>query len=135
MVSTAVIIATAVTDDAEAARAPWRPVADQLRPRVPKRAALIDEADADVLALMSFPAAPRLKLHSTTPIERRNGEIKRRTAVVGIFPNEPAITRLVGAILLEQNDDWAVQRSRYRTLATIAPLSEDPIVTLPTGAP
>jgi transposase-like protein len=59
-----------------------------------------------------------------------NGEIKRRTEVVGIFPNEDAITRLVGAILLETNDEWAVQRGRYMTLATIAPLSDDPIVRL-----
>jgi transposase-like protein len=67
----------------------------------------------------------------TNPIERLNGEIKRRTEVVGIFPNEDAITRLVGAILLEQNDEWAVQRGRYMTLETIAPLSDDPTVSLP----
>jgi len=67
----------------------------------------------------------------TNPIERLNGEIKRRTEVVGIFPNENAITRLIGAILLEQNDEWAVQRARYMTLETIAPLSDDPFVKLP----
>jgi mutator family transposase len=66
----------------------------------------------------------------TNPLERLNGEIKRRTEVVGIFPNEAAITRLIGAILLEQNDEWAVQRSRYMTLETIAPLSDDPFVKL-----
>jgi len=71
------------------------------------------------------------KLHSTNPIERVNGEIKRRTDVVGIFPNEDAIIRLVGAILLEQNDEWAVQRARYMTLETIAPVSDDPAVSLP----
>jgi putative transposase len=87
--------------------------------------------ESDVLAYMTFPAQHRAKLHSTNPIERLNGEIKRRTDVVGIFPNEDAIVRLVGAILLEQNDEWAVQRARYMTLETIAPLSDDPAVSLP----
>ena len=128
-------IATAFAqDDAEAARTQWRRVADQLKPKVPKLAGLMDEAEADVLAYMTFPVQHRAKLHSTTPLERLNGEIKRRTEVVGIFPNEAAITRLVGAILLEQNDEWAVQRARYVTLETIAPLSDDPIVTLPAVA-
>jgi len=125
-------IATAFAqDDAEAARAQWRRVADQLSPKVPKLAAFLDEAENDVLAYMGFPAAHRAKLHSTNPLERVNGEIKRRTEVVGIFPNEDAITRLIGAILLEQNDEWAVQRGRYMTPETIAPLSDDPTVSLP----
>jgi len=128
-------IATAFAqDDAEAAKAQWRRVADQLRPKVAKLATLMDEAEADVLAYMTFPAAHRTKLHSTNPLERLNGEIKRRTDVVGIFPNEAAITRLVGAILLEQNDEWAVQRARYITLETIAPMSDDPLVSLPAVA-
>jgi putative transposase len=125
-------IATAFAqDDAEAAKAQWRRVADQLRPKLPKLAAFLDQAESDVLAYMTFPAQHRAKLHSTNPIERLNGEIKRRTDVVGIFPNEDAIIRLVGAILLEQNDEWAVQRARYMTLETIAPLSDDPAVSLP----
>ena len=125
-------IATAFAqDDAAAARAQWRKIADQLRPKLPKLAAYLDEAETDVLAYMTFLAQHRAKLHSTNPIERLNGEIKRRTDVVGIFPNEDAIVRLVGAILLEQNDEWAVQRARYMTLETITTLSDDPAVSLP----
>ncbi len=125
-------IATAFAqDDAEAAKGQWRRVADQLRPKLCKLASFLDEAEADVLAYMTFPAAHRAKLHSTNPLERVNGEIKRRTEVVGIFPNEDAIVRLVGAILLEQNDEWAVQRARYMTLETIAPLSDDHSVSFP----
>ncbi len=121
-------------NDATAARAQWRQVADQLRPKVPKLATLLDEAEDDVLAYMTFPREHRAKINSTNPIERLNGEIKRRTEVVGIFPNEAAIIRLVGAILLEQNDEWTVQRARYMTLETIAPLSDDPIIMLPAVA-
>ena len=118
-------------DDAEAARKQWRQVADQLRPRVSKLAALMDDAEADVLAYMGFPAQHRAKIHSTNPLERLNGEIKRRSEVVGIFPNEAAVARLIGALLLEQNDEWAVQRARYMTLETIAPLSDAPFVGMP----
>ena len=118
-------------DDAEAARTQWRQVADQLRPRVSKLAALMDDAEVDVLAYMGFPAQHRVKIHSTNPLERLNGEIKRRSEVVGIFPNEAAVVRLIGALLLEQNDEWAVQRARYMTLETIAPLSDDQTIKLP----
>src|SRR3984885_3791353 len=94
-------------EDKTAARIQWRKVVNQMKPSLPKLAAFMDEAEDDVLAYMHFPAAHWVKLHSTNPIERPNGEIKRRTNVVGIFPNEEAIVRLVGAILLEQNDEWA----------------------------
>ena len=120
--------------DAPAAHAQWRTVADQLRPKVPRLAALMDAAEHDVLAYMDFPREHRAKLHSTNPIERLNGEIKRRTDVVGIFPNEGAITRLVGAILLEQSDEWATQRARYMTLETISAISDTSPVSLPAVA-
>ena len=118
-------------ETAEAASTQWRAVADQIRPKVPKLATIMDQAEPDVLAYMSFPKEHRTKLHSTNPIERLNGEIKRRTEVVGIFPNEDAIVNLAGAMLLEQNDEWAVQRARYMTLETINTLSDDPAVSLP----
>jgi putative transposase len=110
--------------DAEGARRQWRTVVDQLRPQVPKLASLMDSAEEDVLAYMHFPVAHRAKLHSTNSIKRLNGEIKRRTDVVGIFPNEAAVVRLVGALLLEQSDEWATQRSRYMTLETVAAVSD-----------
>jgi putative transposase len=105
-----------------------------VRPKLPKLAALLDEAEEDVLASMSSPKEHRPKIHSTNPLERVNGAIKRRTEVVGICPNEAAITRLVGAILLEQDDEWAVQRARSMTLETIAPLRADLTLMLPAAA-
>ena len=121
-------------DDAPAAHAQWRNVADQLRPKVPRLATLMDAAEADVLAYMDFPREHRAKIHSTNPIERLNSEIKRRTDVVGIFPNADAVVRLVGAILLEQSDEWTTQRARYMTLETIGPISNAATVSLPAMA-
>ena len=85
----------------------------------------MDEAENDVLAYMAFPKEHWAQIHSTNPLERLNREVKRRTNVVSIFPNEAAIIRLVGAVLLEQNDEWAVSR-RYMTLETLAAVSDDP---------
>ena len=90
---------------------------------------LLDRIQASPPAFFERP-----KLHSTNPIERLNGEIKRRTEVVGIFPNDEAVIRLVGVILLEQHDEWAVQRARYMTLETMTGLSDDPFVKLPAVA-
>ena len=82
----------------------------------------MDDAETDVLAYMGFPAQHRTKIHSTNPIERLNHEIKRRSDVVGIFPQRSwPSRRLIGALLLEQHEEWAVQRARYMTLETIAP--------------
>ena len=121
----AAAIRTAFTQEtAEAAHEEWRAVADRLRDRFRRLAELMDEAEDDVLAHMAFPKHHWRQLHSTNPLERLNGEIKRRTDVVAIFPNEDAIVRLVGALLLEQNDEWAVTR-RYMTLETLDGLSDD----------
>ena len=84
----------------------------------------MDKSEADVLAHLSFPKAHRLQIHSTNPLERLNAEIKRRTDVVGIFPNEASIVRLVGALLLEQNDEWQLQR-RYLQLEGLQALSDN----------
>ena len=132
MVAAAIRSVFAQNTQAEGSKT-WRHVADQLRARLPKLAALMDEAEADVIAFMAFPRAHWPKLHSTNPIERLNKEVKRRADVVGIFPNEASIIRLVGAILLEQNDEWQLQH-RYMTLETMNTLSEEPIPALPTIA-
>ena len=89
-----------------------RHVADQLRGKWPKLGAFIDDSETDVLAHMDFPAQHRTKIHSTNPLERLNKEVKRRADVVGIFPNEGSIIRLIGAVLLEANDEWQTQ-NRY----------------------
>jgi transposase-like protein len=86
----------------------------------------MDAAEDDVLAHLAFPKEHWPQLHSTNPLERLNGEIKRRTDVVAIFPNEAAIVRLVGAMLLEQNDEWAASRARYMSLEKLAQFSDDP---------
>ena len=84
----------------------------------------MDTAEQDVLAFMGFPRAHRTQIHSTNPLERLNAEVKRRTNVVGIFPNEGAIIRLVGAMMMEQNDEWSLQR-RYMQLEGLQSLSEN----------
>jgi len=121
----AALVRTVFAQEGEAeARRQWRTVADQLWERFPKIGALMDQSEADVLAHLSFPKAHRLQIHSTNPLERLNAEIKRRTDVVGIFPNEAAIVRLVGALLLEQNDEWQLQR-RYLQLEGLQVLGDN----------
>ena len=111
-------------ENLEAASAQWRSVADQLRAKFPKLATLMDDSEADVLAYMGFPKAHRVQIHSTNPLEMLNAEIKRRTDVVGIFPNDAAIIRLAGTLLLEQSDEWALQR-RYMQLEGLQSLSDN----------
>jgi putative transposase len=117
-------------ESAEAAHQQWRVVTDQLREKFPRLAAMMDAAEHEVLAFMDFPKEHRVKIHSTNVLERLNGEIKRRADVVGIFPNDRAIRRLVGALLLEQNDEYAIQK-RYMGVESMAQLSENPPVRLP----
>jgi transposase-like protein len=118
-------------NSAEAAKAQWRKVADQLRPKLQKLAGFTDEAEDDVLADMGFSPDPWSKIHAINGLERLNGEVQRRTEAVGIFPNDDALVRLVGAIRLEQNDEWAVQCARCMTLETMAASSDGAIVGLP----
>jgi transposase-like protein len=129
-------IATAFAqEDAQAAKQQWRRVADQLQPTLPKLAAFMDEAEADVLAYMSFPKEHWTKIHSTNGLERPIREVKRRTDVVGIFPNDAAVLRLVGATLMEQHDEWAVQNRRFMTLESLASMRDDPRVSQRLTAP
>jgi transposase-like protein len=120
-------------DSHQAASQQWRTVADQLRERFPKLAELLDAAEDDVLAYMTFHHDHWCQISSTNPLERLIGEIKRRTDVVGIFPNDAAIVRLAGALLLEQNDEWAVTR-RYMSLETLAAFGQTDQVRLPAVA-
>src|SRR5690606_19973562 len=123
-VGSAFIVSAFAQETPEAASTQWRAVADQIRPKVPKLATILDDAEPDVLAYMTFRRSTGPSC--TRRIRSSNGEIKRRTDVIGIFPNDDAIVRLVVALLLEQNDEWAVQRACYMTLERVGQLSDDP---------
>jgi transposase-like protein len=105
------------------ARELWRTIAASAHNAMPKLSEAMDAAENDVLAYMTFPAAHRQKLHSTNTLERLNKEVKRRADVVGIFPNEASIVRLIGAVLMEQNDEWQLQH-RYLSLEPLVDLGQ-----------
>jgi putative transposase len=111
----------------------WAVVADALREKQPRLGAMMDASRDDVLAYMSFPREHWTQIASTNPLERVNREIKRRADVIGIFPNDEAIIRLVGALMIETNDEWAVAR-RYMSLESLARVTDTPNVRLPAVA-
>jgi transposase-like protein len=119
-------------ETADTAHEQWRVVSDQLRPELPKLAGMMDDAEHEVLTFIDFPKEHRVKIHGTNVLERLNGEIKRPADVVGIFPNEASIRRLVGALLMEQSDEYAIQK-RYMSLESLTTMSKNPPISLPAG--
>ena len=123
--------------DPEAMSSTWDQVRDQLAARLPKIGPLMDTAKTEVLAFNAFPRAHWRKIWSTNPLERLNKEIKRRARVVGIFPNEASVIRLVGMILTDTNDEWTTDERRYLSEGSMALLYPDrnnePVVAITDG--
>ena len=117
-----------VQPDGDTARAQLRGVVEQLRPYAPGVAERLEAMEADLLVYAAFPQAHWSKIWSNNPIERLNRELKRRTDVVGIFPDKASVIRLVGALLVEINDEMIVAERRYIVAASVADLTDTPAI-------